>query len=466
MESATANVEASFYNLSNVQVTIAAEVALNYITLRGAQQQIAIAEDNLKSMRHTADITRQRLAAGFVSTLDVANADAQVYTTESTIPVFQTTARQSIYALSILLGRTPGELVSELSPTGPIPPVPPQVPVGLPSELLRRRPDIMQAEAQIHSATAQIGVATADLFPKFSLTGAELPDDHRRRLVQGRQPELELRPGRELADLPGRQPDLQRLRAGGAAGRGVRRILEDGPDGSCSDVENALIAFTKEQEHRKALAAAVAANQKAVEVSMQLYVAGNTDFLNVLNAQRSLFATQDALVQSDAALVTDLVSLYKALGGGWEVCPDSAAGRQRVRRPCRPASVRRRLPNRRNSYPQISWGGPLGPQPNLPKKQDTTPLQCRFTQIKDERGENGAGVAAFLSGVACGEAGCDPVVRSHWTSLHLLLRRLALPRPRLTGLIFTTLPSPNVQRCSGSLRQFMCCLEGTTHGRE
>src|SRR5262249_40460000 len=172
VESANANVQAAQEGVRDAYVTLVAEVALNYVQLRGFQQQIAIAQNNLQAQQHTAEITRQRFVVGFVSALDVANATALVATTESQIPVLETSARQAIYTLSVLLARPPDALLQELSETHPLPIIPPAVPVGLPSDLLRRRPDIQQAEAQIHAAAAQIGVATADLFPKFSLTGS------------------------------------------------------------------------------------------------------------------------------------------------------------------------------------------------------------------------------------------------------------------------------------------------------
>ena len=171
IESAKANTQAAVEGIRDAQVSLVAEVALNYIQLRGYQQQIAVAQNNLKAMQNTASITRQKATAGFDCDLDIANADANVATTEAQIPVFETSARQSIYALSVLLAKPPADLLEQLTPTGNIPGVPAQIPAGLPSDLLRRRADIRQAEAQLHSATAQIGVATADLFPKFSLTG-------------------------------------------------------------------------------------------------------------------------------------------------------------------------------------------------------------------------------------------------------------------------------------------------------
>ena len=172
VESANANIQAAQEGVRDAYVTLVAEVALNYVQLRGFQQQIVIAQNNLKAQQHTAEITRQRFVVGFVSGLDVANATALVATTASQIPVLEASARQAIYTLSVLLARPPDALLQELSDTKLLPIIPPAVPVGLPSDLLRRRPDIHQAEAQIHAATAQIGVATADLFPKFSLTGA------------------------------------------------------------------------------------------------------------------------------------------------------------------------------------------------------------------------------------------------------------------------------------------------------
>ena len=171
VESAGANVQAAVENLRDVQVSLVAEVALDYVQLRGYQQQIVTARNNLKVQQQTADITRKLYQVGFDSGLDVANAESIVATTEAQIPVFETGARQSIYALSVLLARQPGDLVERLSPTGNLPAIPEQIPAGLPSDLLRRRPDIRQAEAQLHSATAQIGVAVAQLFPQFSLTG-------------------------------------------------------------------------------------------------------------------------------------------------------------------------------------------------------------------------------------------------------------------------------------------------------
>jgi NodT family efflux transporter outer membrane factor (OMF) lipoprotein len=324
VESANANIQAAIEGISDVQVSLIAEVALNYVQLRGFQQQIVIAQNNLKAQQDTAKITLQRLKAGFVSALDVANADAEVATTESQIPVLEIAAQQSIYALSTLLGRPPADLLKQLTPTGNLPGVPAQVPVGLPSDLLRRRPDIRVAEAQLHAATAQIGVATADLFPKFSLTGSMTWQSN---LLQswwntasqsfffGPSATWPIFQGGSIVS----NVHVQEALRDQAFITYQKTVL-----GALQDVENALIAFANEQQHRQSLNDAVVANRKAVDLSMQLYTMGQTDFLNVLNAQRSLYASEDALVQSSRSIATDLIALYKALGGGWESTPSYA----------------------------------------------------------------------------------------------------------------------------------------------
>ncbi len=318
VESANASILAQQENLNDVRVTLAAEIAVDYIQLRSFQEQIAIANENLKSEQRTAELTRRKLAAGFSSALDVANAEAQVATTSSTIPVLETSKIQVIYALSVLLARPPGDLLDTLSKPSPVPLTPPEVPMGLPSDLMRRRPDIRQAEAQLHAATAQIGVAKADYFPQFSLTGnINYQSDLVRNLFAG------------TSRLWGVGPTMTwNILQGGAITANVRLQRELTEQAyltyrktiltALQDVENALLAFDKEWDHRKALNEAVVQNRKAVDLSNQLYSQGTIDFLTVLDAERSLYASETALAQSKESISTDLVALYKALGGGWE----------------------------------------------------------------------------------------------------------------------------------------------------
>jgi outer membrane protein, multidrug efflux system len=317
IEAAEADIRASIEDRRDVLVTLVSELAINYVQLRGYQQEIIIAKNNLKAQQQSTSVVRKRYERGFVSALDVANADAQVATTMSQIPLIETSAQQTIYNISVLLGQEPASLLEELSPASSIPLTPPEVPAGLPSDMLRRRPDIRRAEAQIHSTTAQIGVATADLFPKFNLAGnigvgASKPGDMRwsqRSWSFGPSASWEIfNAGRVSANI-----EVQKALQQQAVLTYKKAVLT-----AIQDVENALIAYTNEQEHHKSLIDAVAANRKAVELSTQLYVEGQTDFLSVLTAQGALYSSEDALVRSTSTLSTDLIAIYKALGGGWD----------------------------------------------------------------------------------------------------------------------------------------------------
>jgi len=317
VEAAEADIQFAIEDHRDVLVTLVSEVALNYIELRGFQQEIVIARNNLEAQQETAELTHKKFQGGLTGTLDVANADAQVATTASQIPQLEAAAQQAIYNLSVLLGLEPTALLKELSPTNPIPLSPPQVPIGIPSELLRRRPDIRRAEAAIHSTTARIGVATSDLYPKFSLTGSvNFQNDQLQGLINSKNHFWTVGPavdwqifsaGRVRSNI-----ELQKALQQESMLTYQKTVIT-----ALRDVEKALVAYAKEYERHKTLADAVAHNRKAVDSATQLYERGLTDFLNVLVAQRSLFVSEDALVQSTRNLSTDLVALYKALGGGW-----------------------------------------------------------------------------------------------------------------------------------------------------
>jgi NodT family efflux transporter outer membrane factor (OMF) lipoprotein len=319
VEAAEADLQAAVEARRDVLVTLTAEVARGYIDLRTFEQRIGIARQNLAAQQHSVRLTLQRFEAGFVSYLDVANAQAQAASTAAQIPLLEGAARQIVYSLGVLVGREPGALLNELSPASEIPHGPPSVPVGVPSDLLRRRPDIRQAETEIHAATARVGVAVADLFPRFDITGSFG--------FQAGSLGSWLDPASRFWSLAvpvsWRIFDTGRIRANIE----VQKALEEQSViryrqvvlASLQEVENALIASAKEEEHRKALVDSVTASRKAVDLAIRIYTEGQTDFLNVLQAQRALYASEDALVQSTGTVSTNLVSLYKALGGGWEV---------------------------------------------------------------------------------------------------------------------------------------------------
>jgi NodT family efflux transporter outer membrane factor (OMF) lipoprotein len=318
IEAAEADWQAAIEARRDTLVTLASEVTLDYVQLRTLQQRIVIAQRNLKAQQHSADLTRQRFEGGFVSGLDVANADVLVATTAAQVPLLESSARQAIYALSILLGQEPGALLAELAPTAEIPVAPPAVPLTVPSDLLRRRPDVRQSEVQIRAATARIGVATADLFPKVSLSAtAGLQSAHSGSLFESNNRFWSLGPsvswtffdtGRILSNV-----EVEKALQEQSILTYRQTVLN-----ALGEVENALIASAKEQEHREQLTRAVAASRKAVDLSTTLYTQGQTDFLSVLDAQRSLYSSEDALAQSTGTVSNNLIALYKALGGGWE----------------------------------------------------------------------------------------------------------------------------------------------------
>ena len=317
VEAADADLNVVIEGRNDVLVTLAAEVAVNYIDLRAYQQRLNIARNNLAAQKHTAELTHKIVTAGFANSLDAANADAQAATTAAQIPLLEASAEQSIYSLSLLIGREPAALLTELKESSDIPAASPLVPVGVPSDLLRRRPDIRRAEAQIHAATARIGVATADLFPKFSISGsAGFQNDEFNSWMDRVNRFWSFGPsvswqifntGKTISNI-----ELQKALQEQSAITYKQTILT-----ALKEVDNALIASTKEEERKKAFSDAVAANKKAVDLAKQLYIHGQTDFLNVLLAQRSLYASEDALAQSTRTVSTNLVALYKAIGGGW-----------------------------------------------------------------------------------------------------------------------------------------------------
>jgi NodT family efflux transporter outer membrane factor (OMF) lipoprotein len=319
VEATTADLRAAVEDRRDVLIILVGDVGTNYFNLRGFQQQIVIARKNLEAQKKTARIIHKRFTAGFIGRLDVANADAQVATTEASIPRLESQARAAIYNLGVLLGRQPAVLEKDLAIESPIPPTPPQIPVGLPSDLMRRRPDIRRAEARLHAATARIGVATADLFPKFNLTGS----------VGISAAELAKLGNVSSSKFWSFSPSVTwPVFAGGRIRWNIKlqdalqeealAFYEKAVLTALRDVETALVAYAKEQERRRALAEAVVNNRQAVDLAMKLYIAGKTDFLNVLTAERNLFVNEDALTESTRTLATNLVALYKALGGGWE----------------------------------------------------------------------------------------------------------------------------------------------------
>jgi NodT family efflux transporter outer membrane factor (OMF) lipoprotein len=318
VEASGAELDSAVENRRDLLVSLNAEVANNYLNLRSLQQRLAIARANLTAQEHTVELTRQRWDAGFINKLDMVRAEAQAATTAGQIPLLEAAIRQTIYGLSLLLASEPATLLAELTPDAALPVAMANVPPGLPSELLRRRPDIRRAEANIHAATARIGVATADLFPSFTITGSlGLQNNTFNSTFNQASRAWSLGPSINWPLF-----DMGRTRANIELKKAVQEeellAYEQTVLTALNEVENALVAASKEEEHRKSLAIAVTANRAALKLASTLYAAGETDFLSVLDAQRALFITEEALAQSSKTVCTNLVALFKALGGGWQ----------------------------------------------------------------------------------------------------------------------------------------------------
>lgn len=318
VEAAEADIRALEEDRRNVVVSLLAEVARTYVELRGFQQRLVIAQNNINVQRDAVGLARSRFKAGLANDLDVAQAESLLATTESAVPTLDQGVQRSIHRLGVLLGQNPEELLSELQSPGPIPQATGNVPVGLPSELLRRRPDIRAAEERIAAATARIGVATAELFPRFSLTGsfglasdkvADIADASSRFWSFGPAVRWPIFQGGRIRS----NIRVQNAREEQALVNYERTLLS-----TFEEVENALVAYTREQARRESLKEAVASNQRGLDLARQLYKSGLADFQRVIDTQRSLFESQDQLVDSDRTVSSNLVAVYKALGGGWE----------------------------------------------------------------------------------------------------------------------------------------------------
>jgi NodT family efflux transporter outer membrane factor (OMF) lipoprotein len=318
VEAAKADTQAQSEDSRSVLITTLGEVGRAYIDLRATQAKRRIVQDNLATEHDLLNLAGQRRRAGLSSAIDVVRAGAEASSVEAQLPLLDRQINQDINQLSKLLALPPGALKDELAQEGLIPPVPPQVPVGLPADLARRRPDIRAAEARLHGATARIGVAVADLYPKLTL-GAQagyqsqtiplLTSWASRFFNAGPTLDLPIFEGGRLRATVRLQTTQER-----AAALDYRRTVL----GALHEVDDALEAYGADQARQAALARTVAQNREAVDLARQRYASGVAAFIDVLDAQRSLQQNQLQLADATAAVSTDLVALYKALGGGWE----------------------------------------------------------------------------------------------------------------------------------------------------
>ncbi|MFI4974973.1 MAG: efflux transporter outer membrane subunit [Caulobacterales bacterium] len=325
VEAADADTEAAVEDARAVRVSLMAEVAAAYIDLRGAQARRAEAEDNLATARALVRLAEDARQAGLGNDLDVASARGEAASAESQVPPLDRQAAGDRNQLTLLLAAQPGALDAELNEVRAIPPAPPQVPIGLPADLARRRPDIRAAEAQLHAAVARQGVAVASLYPDVSLNTSlglqaslpsELLDWAAHYLTVG--PTLDL----PIFDAGQRRASvhLQDVRAREAALAYAQTVL-----GALHEVEDAITAYDDEQARRASLQIAADESRATLVLARRRYAAGSVSFREVLDAEEHLQQADQALTASTAAASQDLVGLYKALGGGWETGEIAAA---------------------------------------------------------------------------------------------------------------------------------------------
>ncbi|MHC4554762.1 MAG: efflux transporter outer membrane subunit [Planctomycetota bacterium] len=319
VEAAQASMEASVENYRDILVSLYSAVAQSYIDLRATQKRIQFTQANAVLQRGTLELTENRREAGLVPQLDVEQAKLVLASTEAVIPTFRQFEAESIHRLGVLLGHPPAALYKELAVASDVPVVPQQVAVGLPTELLRQRPDIRRAERILAAQTAEIGVATAGLYPAFSLSGTFALE------------------GQDFSDTGdwdsrvwGFGPAMRWNLFDGDRIRNTIKVREAQTEQAMADyeltvlealeeVENAMVSFEQEKQRLADLYDSVVAAQKSVDLVRELYENGLTDFNNVLDMQRSLTFQQDLLAESQGAVANNLVRIYTSLGGGWSV---------------------------------------------------------------------------------------------------------------------------------------------------
>lgn len=321
VESSTAQFEATVEDYRDVLVVLMADVGRNYVEAVALQQRIELANHNVQAQADSMQLTRDRFGAGLTSALDVAQAESNLANTEAKIPPLESRLNSVLNRIAVLLGENPGAVHAELLGMTKIPRPPQEIVVGIPADVVRQRPDIRRAERDLASQTARIGVATADLYPRFSLTGfLGLDSGNLGDLFDG-----------DAVTWSVGLPTISRLFDGGRT-RGRIQVEEARTDQFLSayqltvlialeEVEDALVSYAKERVRRDRLARAVDASQRSVDLVQTQYRAGLTNFQNVLDSQRSLTDQQDQLAESEGFVIDHLIVLYRALGGGWQ--PDA-----------------------------------------------------------------------------------------------------------------------------------------------
>jgi multidrug efflux system outer membrane protein len=330
-ESAAAQLDASQAGVHAAQTVVAAEVARNYLELRGLQLRLAVARDSIVNQRESLRLTSARLDAGRGTQLDVARAQTQLSGTEAILPTLQTAVDRSSYRIATLVAEPLRDVAARLATPRLLPTLPvtdlSALPLGTPEQLLRRRPDLVQSERQLAAATADIGVATADLFPRISLVGLiGFATNQLSGFGQSTSQQYSLAAGLTWPLL-----DFGRVRSriSASEARALQALTsyEQTVATALEETEGALSQFSHSAEQTDKLATAAGSAEQAARLSKLRFDAGAVDFLIVLDAERQSLVARDALVLAQVGQATALVSVYRALGGGWSEAPDAVAAK-------------------------------------------------------------------------------------------------------------------------------------------
>lgn len=319
IEAATADVQAQVEAQHAVQVSLLGELALNYVEFRAFEKRLEVAHANVDTLRKTLQVVTTRYEHELADRLQLAQAESNLASEQSRIPPLETGRERAAHRLAVLVGKRPGALSDLLQPRLPVPVPPPRVAIGIPADLLRRRPDLQRAEQELAAQSARVGVAMADLYPRFTFNGTL-------NFAAADGSDLFREASRSFSFGPAFSWNILNT---GSVRSNIRVQNEKQKQAllhyehtvllALEETENAMTAYVREQERREALSQAVIAARRAAELAESLYRDGLRDFIHVLDAQRVFFAAEDQLVLSDAEVTANLIRLYKALGGGWSV---------------------------------------------------------------------------------------------------------------------------------------------------
>ncbi len=347
IESADAVLDANLASYDDVMVTLVSEVALSYVQIRTVQAQIRITKANLEIQTESLRLTTSRFDAGATSELDVAQAKASLEQTKSLIPRQQVQLKQEMFQLNLLLGTAPQDLLARLGEEQDIPVAPTSIAVGIPADLLRRRPDIRVAERQAAAQSANIGIAAAQLYPAFSIGGSlGLQSDSSGDFFDSDSWTGSILPGFSWPLLNYGRLQNQ-VRAQDAVFQEAVLNYQNTVLAAAQEVESSIASFLGSQEEMRHLAASVESSRRSLELATIRYQEGSSTFTRVLDAQADLLTVEQAHAEAKSLIATSLIATHKALGGGWET---------RASMHIVPDSLRREMEDRSN------WGDMLDPE--------------------------------------------------------------------------------------------------------